>query len=134
MQTPVQVTFRDIPVDDLIEAECVRAAEKLERYYDRITSCRVVVAQPHRHHKKGNQYDIRIDITVPGAEIVINREPPQNHRDEEWQVALHETRIFLDHLFRVPGINLDREPDMQWNSMLGSYELRNAIVSCQRSG
>ena len=56
------------------------------------------------------------------------------HTCPGWQVALHETRIFLDHLFRVPCITLDREPDMQWNPMLGSYELRNAIVSCQRSG
>jgi ribosome-associated translation inhibitor RaiA len=90
MQIPVQVTFRDLPVDDAIEAACLREAGKLERFYDRITSCRVVVAQPHRHHKKGNQYGIRVDLTVPGAEIVINREPPAHQRDEEWQVAVHD--------------------------------------------
>jgi ribosome-associated translation inhibitor RaiA len=108
MQIPVQVTFRDIPVDDHIEAECLREARKLERYYDRITSCRVVVAQPHRHHRNGNQYDVRIDLTVPGAEIVINREPPQNHRDEEWHVALREAfdrarRRLEDHVHKMRG-------------------------------
>ncbi len=55
------------------------------------------------------------------------------HNCPGWQVALHETRIFLEHLFRVPGIRLEREPDMSWNAMLGSYELRNADISCDTS-
>lgn len=46
------------------------------------------------------------------------------------QVALHETRMFLDALFRVPGIRLTRAPDVGWSSMLQSYELRNAVVAC----
>ncbi|MBW2942731.1 cytochrome P450 [Zhongshania aquimaris] len=48
-----------------------------------------------------------------------------------WQVALHETRIFLDQLFRTPGLKLEREPDISWNAQLGSYELRNADISCE---
>ncbi len=108
MQTPVQVAFRDFPVDDLIESACRREAEKLERYYDRITSCRVVVAQPHRHKRTGNQYDIRIDIKVPGAEIVVNREPPQQHQDEDWQIAVHDAfdrarRRLEDHVAKLRG-------------------------------
>lgn len=48
------------------------------------------------------------------------------------QVALHETRIFLDALFRIPGLKLEREPDISWNAQLKSYELRNVVVSCER--
>lgn len=48
------------------------------------------------------------------------------------QVALHETRLFLDALFRVPCIRLDRAPDIGWSDMLQSYELRNAVVTCER--
>ena len=50
------------------------------------------------------------------------------------QVALHETRVFLDALLRVPGIHLHRAPDIGWSEMLQSYELRNAIVRCTRTG
>ena len=39
------------------------------------------------------------------------------------------TRIFINALMRVPGIRLEREPDMSWNAGLMSYELRNAIVA-----
>jgi cytochrome P450 len=55
------------------------------------------------------------------------------HSCPGWQVALHETRIFLQQLFQVPGITLEREPDISWNDQLGSYELRNADISCERS-
>lgn len=55
------------------------------------------------------------------------------HHCPGWQVALHETRVFIDRLMRVPGIRLDRVPDMHWNSQLMSYELRNAIVSCDKN-
>ena len=48
------------------------------------------------------------------------------------QVALHETRMFLDALLRVPGIRLERAPDIGWSDLLMSYELRNAVVTCDR--
>ena len=55
------------------------------------------------------------------------------HRCPGWQVALQETRVFVDALLRVPGIHLQRAPDMSWNGPIMSYELRNAIVTCDRT-
>ena len=43
---------------------------------------------------------------------------------------MNETRIFIDGLLRVPGIRLERAPDLLWNAPLMSYELRNAVVVC----
>lgn len=54
------------------------------------------------------------------------------HRCPGAQVALHETRIFLDRLLRVPGIRLANAPEVEWNDMLGSYELRGAVVTCDK--
>lgn len=51
-----------------------------------------------------------------------------------WQVALTETRILLDRLFRVPGLRLARYPDMEWTPpMLQSYQFVNAVIACDRS-
>jgi len=52
------------------------------------------------------------------------------HRCPGAQVALHETRLFLDRLFRLPGIRLVSEPDISWNPYIQGYELRGAIVAC----
>lgn len=50
-----------------------------------------------------------------------------------WQVALTETRIMLDKLFRIPGIRLTCYPDMEWTPpMLQSYQFRNAVIECDR--
>jgi cytochrome P450 len=55
------------------------------------------------------------------------------HRCPGSQLALHETRIFLDRLLRVPGISLARAPNLGWCDFLTSYELRNAVVTCDRA-
>ena len=90
MQIPVEVTFRDMPHWDAVEQDILDRAERLERFYDKITSCRVVVEAPHLRHQKGQLYNVRIDITVPGREIVVNRLPHEDHAHEEMQVAIRD--------------------------------------------
>jgi hypothetical protein len=40
--------------------------------------------------------------------------------------------VFLDRLFRIPGLRLTRAPTMGWCQELLSYELRDAIIECDR--
>jgi cytochrome P450 len=51
------------------------------------------------------------------------------HRCPGSQVALNETRIFLDRLFRVPGLRLKNEPNVTWNQQIQGYELHGAVVA-----
>lgn len=108
MQTPVQVTFRDIPGSPAIEDHCLDEVVKLERYYDRITSCQVAIAAPHRQHQTGNLYEIRVLLRVPGEELVVNRTPAAHDRAEDVYVAIRETfrkvrRVLEDHVRRRRG-------------------------------
>lgn len=108
MQSDVQVSFRGLPVSDDVQATCWSEAEKLERYYGRITACRVVIEEPHRRHRRGNHYGVRIDLVVPGAELVVNRAPSVRQKDETLPLALHEAfraarRRLQDHARRVSG-------------------------------
>lgn len=73
MTLPVQVTFRNMEEEGLEEYIREQAA-KLERYYRGITSCRVVVEMRGRH-QKGNLYHVRIDLGVPGGELLVKHEP-----------------------------------------------------------
>jgi cold shock CspA family protein len=75
MEIPLKITFRNMAQSKAIEANIEEKVGKLESLYDGILSCRVIVEAPHRHHHKGKAYQVRIDITVPGDEIVINRAP-----------------------------------------------------------
>lgn len=51
------------------------------------------------------------------------------HRCPGAQVALHETRIFLERMFRLPGIRMEKEPAISWNEQIQGYELRGCVVA-----
>jgi len=90
MQLPIQITFRGIPPSAAIESTIRDKAAKLDVLYDRIMGCRVVVEAPHRHHHQGKLYHIRIDLTLPGGELVVNRDPAQHHASEDAYVAIRD--------------------------------------------
>ena len=54
------------------------------------------------------------------------------HRCPGSQVALHESRVFLDRLLRVPGIRMEREPELVLSVQTQGYELRGCIVACDK--
>ncbi|HXH03029.1 MAG TPA: HPF/RaiA family ribosome-associated protein [Candidatus Competibacteraceae bacterium] len=90
MQLPLQITFRDMPPSPAVEAKIREKVAKLEQFYDRIMSCRVVVEAPHRHHHQGKLYRISIDLTVPGGELAVSRNSPQDHAHEDIYVAIRD--------------------------------------------
>ena len=74
MAALLQVTVREMPHSDAVEAAIRRKAASLDRVYARITAVRVTVEAPHHHHHQGNLYTVKLDITLPGGEIVVNRD------------------------------------------------------------
>lgn len=70
MKTPVQVTFRGIGASPAIDDHVRRRAAKLETFSDRLTRCSVAVEAPHHRHTHGDAYRVRIEMRVPGAELV----------------------------------------------------------------
>lgn len=74
----IQITVCDLPDSPAIENHLRKKAEKLDRFYHRINSCRIVVTIPQKHKHNGKIYCIRIEITVPGRELVVNRQLSQD--------------------------------------------------------
>jgi len=90
MQLPLQVTFRYMEPSAAIEAKVRERADELDRFYDRIMSCRVVVEAPHRRHRQGKLYHVRVDLTVPGGELAVTRAPGQHHAHEDVYVTIRD--------------------------------------------
>jgi len=82
MKLPLEITFRNVVRTDALEERVRAKAEKLDQFCDRIMACRVVIESPHRHQHKGNAYQVRIEISVPGDELVVHRETKANQREE----------------------------------------------------
>jgi len=90
MQLPLQVTFRGMDPSAAVEARIRERAAKLDRYHTHIMACRVVVETPHRHHHHGKLFHVRVDVTVPNHELVVNREPAQHKSYEDVYVAIRD--------------------------------------------
>lgn len=73
MRIPLQITFRNMPHSDAIEAKIIEKSAKLDRFFDKIMSCRVVVDESQRRQHKGKMYSVHLDMTVPGKELAISR-------------------------------------------------------------
>ncbi len=85
MKIPLQVTSRNISLSKAADHVIRSKVAKLEVFYDKIMGCRVLVEKPHRHHQHGVLHNVRIDMTVPGAELVVKRE---SH--EDLQIAIRD--------------------------------------------
>lgn len=78
MKLPLQITTRDVSLSEVAEQSIRDKAAKLDTFCDKIMGCRVLVETPHRHQQHGARYNVRIDLTVPGSELVVKRE---DHED-----------------------------------------------------
>lgn len=90
MLLPIQVTFRNMDPSRAVESKARKLANKLDNLCDKIMGCRVVIESPHRHHNKGKLYHVRIDLTVPDAELVVSHESSDKHAHEDVYVSLRD--------------------------------------------
>jgi len=74
MQVPLRISYHHCAPSDALNALIREKALELERFYPRITSCRVVVERPGYHHRhgKGAHFRVRIEVSVPGELLVVS--------------------------------------------------------------
>ena len=126
MQTPLQITFRGIPQSDPIESYVRTRAEKLERFSSRITGCHVMIETPHRHKSHGHHHRVRIDILVPGSELVITRDPPERKNQEDLYASIDAAfddaqRVLEDHVRTQRGDTKPRETPSRYGRVAKLY-------------
>ena len=90
MQLPPQITFRQMAHSDAVEAKIRQRAEGLDKYYENIISCRFVVHPAHKHKHKGNLFQVNIDLTVPGKELAVTKEPDEHQAHEDVYVSIRD--------------------------------------------
>ena len=108
LQTPLEITFRNLDHSDAVEAKVREKVEKLEQVFDRMTSCRVRIEAINRQHTKGNLYQVHIEVGVPGKQVMVDRNPGKDHAHEDIYVALRDAfnaarRRLEDHSRRKSG-------------------------------
>jgi cold shock CspA family protein/ribosome-associated translation inhibitor RaiA len=92
MQVPIEVSFHNCAASEQIRAEIEKEAERLEKSFDRITSCKVVVTTPNLlHHRKGELFKIGIRIALPQhKDVIVNKTHSDVHQHEHISVAIKD--------------------------------------------
>jgi ribosome-associated translation inhibitor RaiA len=88
MQVPLEITFRGMPNSPSAEAAIRRWVARLEHIYERIQHCSVVIEQPHRNQRQGNQFHIRIDLSIPNHDIAVARDSGNDRAHEDIYIAI----------------------------------------------
>lgn len=91
MQVPIQILFEHVEHSDALEAVVRKEAQRLERFYDRITSMRVVIGRSQHRRHKGDTYCVRIHVALPGGRHVdITRDRAVTGRHEDAHVTIRD--------------------------------------------
>jgi ribosome-associated translation inhibitor RaiA len=109
MTIEVQITFRGIDHSPAAEAQVRGRIEELQQFSDRIIACRVTLGPANHGPRHGKIYHVRVDLSVPGGHIVVNREPGEDHAHEDLHVAIRDAfdtarRRLQDHMHRLNGV------------------------------
>ena len=125
MQTPVQISFHGLDKSDAVEARILEKVAKLEQFYDRITSCRVVV---ERHHNtathataKDQPFHISIILEVPGEELIYKRDPKSQEALKDHQ----DVNIALRDAFAAMQRQLKEHKEMRRTGRQEAERVRN---------
>ena len=90
MNLALQITFHGVSPSHAVETRIRGRAARLTKYCDSITSCRVAVEAPHRHHERGNHFRVRVELSVPGETLVASREPDECEAHADIFVAVRD--------------------------------------------
>jgi ribosome-associated translation inhibitor RaiA len=94
MNLPFELMQKDVTLTPAMVEEIRGRAEKLVRFHDRILRCRVTVEGSGKHHRQGH-YEVQIDLTVPGSELLVRKQAAAN------------LELALKHAFGAAGRRLE---------------------------
>jgi ribosomal subunit interface protein len=113
MQVPIQITMREVEHSEAVEERIKSRAKKLDLFFDKITSCKVVIELHQGHRQTGQLYNVRINVLVPGKELIANRNEQDN---------LYKT-------IRDAFDDMERQVEDQARIMKGEVKTHTGVVS-----
>lgn len=73
MKQPMQLRFLGMEPSEAVAAAARDKAAKLDRFHPDLMTCRVTIERVDRHQQQGQHFAVRIDVTLPGEELSIDR-------------------------------------------------------------
>jgi hypothetical protein len=78
----LEIAHHGLHAAPAIEERALRAAAGLQRVAPDLVRSRLTLARSNRRHRQGSVYEVRLDLTIPGREIVVSERPTGPREDE----------------------------------------------------
>ncbi|HET6614124.1 MAG TPA: HPF/RaiA family ribosome-associated protein [Kofleriaceae bacterium] len=91
MRISPEITFRNLEPTDALRNTIQKKVADLDRHAGGLIACRVAVEAPHRRHRHGNIYRVRVDVSVPGEELVAGKAVAKDGAHEDLYVAIRDS-------------------------------------------
>jgi len=106
MQIPTEVTFHGVDHSESAESAVLRWVARIENFHDRMTKCHVTIGQPHRRHRHGDPFNVRVVVEVPGIEVVASAV-----RDDIYLAIADAFRAVRRQLHDQIGVRREHRPE-----------------------
>lgn len=111
MQSAPKITFHGIDPSDALEELIHRRCAQLDKRWQRILSCEIVIEAPQKRQRHGRVFEVHLTVSVPGPDIVVSREVGQSTALEDVHLAIHEVFDTAERLTVERKHQLARHPD-----------------------
>lgn len=91
MQVPPEIAFRDIEPTDELKALILDGIDKLETVYPNLISCRAVVTDTTPGRNSGNNYRVRLEISIPHKTVMVDEDTPESDEARTLQQTIKST-------------------------------------------
>jgi ribosomal subunit interface protein len=90
MSATLQIAFHGMDVSPAMQLQVRRRFDELAQFSDRIIACKIALEATQRRRRHGTIYRARIELVVPGGEIVVSQVPALDHAHEDLRVAIRD--------------------------------------------
>lgn len=108
MQTPLNVTFRNIEPSEAVESHVRRRFDDLGRLHPRIVDGDVTIEAPQKRKVSGRVFKVHLRVGVPGPDVNVTRESEKGDAAEAVNLAVNDAfetagRLLLERKREAAG-------------------------------
>lgn len=99
MEIPINISTRDVDLPPGMEDLIRRRVGKLERFFNDLVGCRVMVEAPGQRHQSGGPYQVRVEMSVPNKDLVVSNQPAEDLRsavDDAFDAAERQIKEYAE--------------------------------------
>jgi ribosome-associated translation inhibitor RaiA len=105
MQNQVQISFHGVDHSDAVETNIRERVAKLDKMFERITACRVVVEAEHNGHSHLNPthkpFQVSVKLSLPGDELYVKNDNKKHAEDyDDVNVAVRDAFSVMERRLR----------------------------------